>query len=126
MDVQIPYVPTVLAEKPTTFLNIDDDLMNNNNLKTSNKAKCLFGKPDHSDADCLLEEQYQDDRKRFWERFGIDIQEIENISNNLHVVSAGSKKNEYRKIKMPSRTKRSSCEVHRRQFKLTGKPGIFF
>nr|XP_023030144.1 uncharacterized protein LOC111518051 [Leptinotarsa decemlineata] len=47
--------------------------------------KCLFGVSSPADTEKMVQEQYEKDRRRFSERFGIDLDELENLerdSNN--------------------------------------------
>lgn len=96
MDVQNPYVPVILTERPTT-LNLTYRVINTN-FKTS-KVKCLFGKSDPLDTQRMLEEQYQEGRTRLHERFGIDIDEMQDLENrqgtcNINmIVNKGTTKN---------------------------------
>jgi hypothetical protein len=55
-------------------------LENNNNLQEVNSIKkCLFGVPEAQDVENLLHEQIKEDWERIKSRFGINIEDIENM-----------------------------------------------
>lgn len=87
MDIQVPYVPTALTQRPVT-LNLTFNVINYNVRKS--KVKCLFGKSDPLDTQRMLEDQYQQDKTRLCERFGIDIEDIENERIMCNVQNIGS------------------------------------
>ncbi|CAH1973424.1 unnamed protein product [Acanthoscelides obtectus] len=47
--------------------------------KTGSIKRCLFGVPDPCDTDKMVQEQLETDRKRFIDRFGIDLKEVERV-----------------------------------------------
>ncbi|KAJ8984604.1 hypothetical protein NQ317_006066 [Molorchus minor] len=49
--------------------------------KAASIKKCLFGVAKPEDTEKLLQEQYEADRRRFNERFGFDIEQIENLDS---------------------------------------------
>lgn len=89
--------------------------------------KCLFGRSDPEDTEKLLEEQRQADKKRFLERYGIDLDDIENRPG-----PEGSETNKCEQRKSGKsrvarkRTAKSAtaCKPYNKQARLTGKPLI--
>lgn len=52
-----------------------------NNSEVNSIKKCLFGVPDIQDVENLLQEQIQEDWERIKDRFGINLEDIENMEN---------------------------------------------
>ncbi|KAL3267119.1 hypothetical protein HHI36_011259 [Cryptolaemus montrouzieri] len=73
------------ASKKRPILSLKIPINKNCNTTVNESAikikKCLFGKCDPDDTLRLLDEQAEIDRKRIMERFGIDINDIEDIEN---------------------------------------------
>lgn len=52
------------------------------NLTTTNRIKkCLFGVCNPADTEVLLQEQFEIDRTRILNKFGFDVQDVENLEN---------------------------------------------
>ncbi|XP_057655139.1 uncharacterized protein LOC130893235 [Diorhabda carinulata] len=52
--------------------------------RINNIKRCLFGVAKIEDTDKMLQEQYDIDRKRFSERFGIDLKRIEESERDIN------------------------------------------
>ncbi|KYB27932.1 hypothetical protein TcasGA2_TC008048 [Tribolium castaneum] len=52
-----------------------------NNSEVNAAKKCLFGAPDAQDVEDLLQEQIREDWERIKDRFGIDMEDIENMES---------------------------------------------
>lgn len=74
--------------------------------------KCLFGVPSIADTEKMLEEQLEMDRKRFNEKFGFDLKEIERLdmdgnNENINTITnTGSQSIASRKMKKVIRDRR--------------------
>lgn len=82
----VPKVPQKIPVRPV--LKQRPELVNNSQTncnvpRQSNEIKkCLFGTPDPQDIEKLVKEQMEVDRSRIKERFGFDIEDIENLKCN--------------------------------------------
>ncbi|KAJ8919332.1 hypothetical protein NQ315_003916 [Exocentrus adspersus] len=63
---------------------IDDKENQNRFVRANSIKKCLFGVANPEDTKQMLEEQHEIDRKRFSERFGFDIAEIERMESEAN------------------------------------------
>ncbi|KAJ8949719.1 hypothetical protein NQ318_013588 [Aromia moschata] len=91
--------------------------------KASSIKKCLFGVASSADTEKMLQEQYDADRQRFSEKFGFDIEEIENMEceNNENAINGQpvvSKKRVAEKRVL--KAKRRVFKPHNRQAIMTG------
>lgn len=96
------------------------DADGNNNIKLGTTKRCLFGKPAIEDTKQLLEERCELEKKRFKDRFGIDIENIENVCQNM---GNEDTKRDLRKEKRTARRaagKRLAFRPYNKQLKLTG------
>lgn len=80
-------------------------------MKANPIKKCLFGVPDIADTEKMLEQQLVIDRKRFNERFGFDLKEIERLdmdgnNENVNTLGTGNQSTSSRKMKKLLRDRR--------------------
>ncbi|KAG5883967.1 hypothetical protein JTB14_004174 [Gonioctena quinquepunctata] len=93
-------------------------------IKETSIKKCLFGIPSPVQTEKMLQEQFEIDCRRFSERFGIDLREIEeieresnneNISGNAAPALRSCGKSKRRVLK----GKRKGCEEKKSQLVMT-------
>lgn len=80
-------------------------------IKANPIKKCLFGLPNIADTEKMLEEQLDIDRKRFSDRFGFDLKEIERLdmeanNENVNTISGENQSSTSRKMKRLHRERR--------------------
>lgn len=110
MDVlsSFHFEPT-LFERVMTALQKDK----NNNLRSGGTKRCLFGKHDPEDTEELLKEQSEDDKRRLRERYGLDLEDVENRGGE-----DDGRKN--RKAKRGGKGERKAFRPYNKQSKVTG------
>lgn len=104
----------------TSFSRIINALDNNKDVKRVEATKrCLFGKADLEETKKLLKEQSENDRRRFRERFGIDVENIENLCENVRC-DGKSKKDKVKRATKRKVDERMVFRPNNKQLKLTG------
>lgn len=83
--------------------------------------KCLFGKSDPEDTQKLLEEQCQADKKRFLERFGIDLDDIENRPDCGNENKCEKKPGKSRVTRKRIAKSATACKPYNKQARMTGR-----
>lgn len=73
-------------------------------VKANPIKRCLFGVPDITDTEKMLQEQLAIDRQRFNEKFGFDLKEIERLdmdgnNENVNTIKSGNQSAASRKMK---------------------------
>lgn len=116
--------------EPTAFFRVINALNadSNNNRKIEASKRCLFGKPDMKDTERLLKEQCENNKKRFRDRFGIDIENIENVCENVkrEEVKLDSRKGKVKRTTgKRAAGERPAFRPYNKQLKLTGGCTIF-
>ena len=100
-------------------------LENNNNLQQVNSVKkCLFGVPDAQDIEAFLKEQIKEDWERIQNRFGINIEDVENMENErLQALTPKKRKTESSKSKRTnnSKSRRLFQQPYSTDRKITGE-----
>lgn len=96
---------------------LEDDRDRNNNQRTEATKRCLFGKPDPEDTKRMLREQLESDRKRLKERFGLDVENIENVCERE---KRGGSRKAKRAAKRTAGERRQAFRPFNKQLKLTG------
>lgn len=89
--------------------------------KVKTTKKCLFGKSDPEDTLKLLEEQHKADKKRFLERFGIDLDDIENIPDGGNENKCEKKLGMSRVARKKIAKSATACKPYNKQARMTGK-----
>lgn len=97
------------------------DKDSNNNERVEATKRCLFGKPDLGETQMLLKEQIENDKRRFRERFGIDVENIENVCENVRKeCDASGKKGRAKRVAKRKAGERQALRSHNKQLKMTG------
>lgn len=91
--------------------------LENKQAKNSIK-KCLFGVPDPADTDRMVQEQYEVDRKRFIDRFGIDLNQVDTIEEEYNDENIDTTAIDSRGVKRPHLESRKTLRAHRKALKL--------
>lgn len=99
------------------------DTDNNNNVKFESTKRCLFGKPNVEDTKNLMDESYESDKKRFRDRYGVDIENLENVCHNIEKeeIKSDPRRGKVRRCMKRVAGERRAFRSCNKQFKLTGR-----
>lgn len=102
--------------------NVENNI---SSVQVNSVKKCLFGVPEEEDVENLLQEQIKEDWERIKSRFGINIEDIENLENSrLNITHTPKKRRRViRNRNKTDHTKRKLFKPYDRQ--ITGKLNTF-
>lgn len=83
---------------------------NTNSVQVNSVKKCLFGVPEEEDVENLLQQQIKEDWERIKNRFGINVEDIENLENT-RLTSTHTPKKRKRMIQNRIKTDRTKRKL---------------